>query len=162
MIQALQAVPWEQDPDNADDLQSTDSEEHQPPKPISSSIHALYRPIARSRKNTPATAGTLRADGGYFPEMPTTLPPEEDDEAGEDDDSDFEQTFIPPTPNTITANRLEKFSRDAKEPGHPSKYARSGSLATVRIMRRARLASKLKEIFEIKDIEEVVAGKHSL
>jgi sterol 3beta-glucosyltransferase len=37
--------------------------------------------------------------------------------------------------------------------------ARSGTMATVRIQRRARLADKLKEVFELEGIEEVWAGK---
>jgi hypothetical protein len=36
---------------------------------------------------------------------------------------------------------------------------RSGSMATVRIQRRAQLAEKLKDVFELKGIEEVWAGK---
>jgi len=34
---------------------------------------------------------------------------------------------------------------------------RSGSMATVRLQRRAKLAEKLKEVFELKDIDEVWA-----
>lgn len=36
---------------------------------------------------------------------------------------------------------------------------RSGSMATVKLQRRARLAEKLRDIFDLKGIEEVVAGK---
>jgi sterol 3beta-glucosyltransferase len=35
--------------------------------------------------------------------------------------------------------------------------ARSGSMATVRLQRRAKLAEKLKDVFELKDIDEVWA-----
>lgn len=38
---------------------------------------------------------------------------------------------------------------------HPQ---RQGSMATVKLQRRARLAEKLREIFEVKGIEEVIAG----
>lgn len=38
---------------------------------------------------------------------------------------------------------------------HP---ARSGSMATVKLQRRARLAEKLRQIFEVDGIQEVVAG----
>ena len=37
--------------------------------------------------------------------------------------------------------------------------SRSGSMATVKLQRRARLAEKLREIFDINGIEEVIAGK---
>lgn len=37
--------------------------------------------------------------------------------------------------------------------------ARSGSMATVKLQRRARLAEKLRDIFDLKGIEEVVAGR---
>jgi sterol 3beta-glucosyltransferase len=39
--------------------------------------------------------------------------------------------------------------------------ARSGSVNTVRVKRRARLAEKLKEVFELSSIEEVQAGEHA-
>lgn len=35
---------------------------------------------------------------------------------------------------------------------------RAGSMATVRVQRRAKLASKLREVFDLDDIHEVVAG----
>lgn len=35
--------------------------------------------------------------------------------------------------------------------------SRTGSMATVRLQRRARLAEKLKDVFELKDIDEVWA-----
>lgn len=42
---------------------------------------------------------------------------------------------------------------------HPQ---RSGSMATVRLKRRNKLAEKLKEIFELEDIQEVIAGTSSI
>lgn len=42
--------------------------------------------------------------------------------------------------------------------------SRTGSMATVRVQRRAKLADKLKDVFELAGIEEVRAGEgiHSL
>jgi hypothetical protein len=40
----------------------------------------------------------------------------------------------------------------------PPSMMRSGSMATVRIQRRVRLAEKLKEVFDLEAIEEVWAG----
>ena len=45
---------------------------------------------------------------------------------------------------------------------HPSHPPRSGSMATVKLKRRTKLAEKLKEIFELEDIQEVVAGTSNL
>ena len=39
------------------------------------------------------------------------------------------------------------------------KHLRQGSMATVRLQRRAMLAEKLRDIFELDDIEEVRAGQ---
>lgn len=39
---------------------------------------------------------------------------------------------------------------------------RAGSLATVRFVRRARLAEKLKEVYDLEDIKEVWAGSSML
>lgn len=38
---------------------------------------------------------------------------------------------------------------------------RSTSLATVKLQRRARLAEKLKEVFDVKEVTEVIAGSYS-
>ena len=37
-------------------------------------------------------------------------------------------------------------------------FSRQGSMATVRLKRRAKLAEKLKEVFGLREIEDVVAG----
>jgi hypothetical protein len=36
---------------------------------------------------------------------------------------------------------------------------RTTSLATVKVQRRARLAEKLKEVFDVKEVQEVIAGR---
>jgi sterol 3beta-glucosyltransferase len=141
-----------------DDPQSTDSEEPQAPLPITSSIHTIYRPIARSRKNTPVAATSLGTRGSHIPEAFSNLSTEdiEDEEDDDDGDHDFEQSQIPSTPSNAIPASSPKGSRINSQ---PNRYTRSNNLTTVRVTRRTRLASKLKEIFEIKDIEEVVAGK---
>jgi hypothetical protein len=44
----------------------------------------------------------------------------------------------------------------------PPSMMRSGSMATVRIQRRVRLAEKLKQVFDLDGIEEVWAGMSRL
>jgi sterol 3beta-glucosyltransferase len=151
LIQALQAIPWEDDADNVDDLQNPLPAGPHPPPPLTSSIHTIYRPIARSRKNTPATAGLGREASSYFPEIPTTLPPETEEE--DDSDPDFEHTERSRSPRAVTPITTESVATPQS-----AACGRSLSLATVRVTRRTRLAFKLKEIFEIEDITEVLAG----
>lgn len=44
---------------------------------------------------------------------------------------------------------------------HPQS-ARSGSMSTVKVKRRARLAEKLRDVFELNGINEVISGKVSV
>ena len=96
---------------------------------------------------------------GYFTETPTNLSPNPEESDDGDGDPDFEQTSIQPSPKSAVPATGSDRSKNFKTFIQPSKYVRSGSLATIRVMRRSKLASKLREIFEIKDIEEVTAGK---
>ena len=59
----------------------------------------------------------------------------------------------------IALSLPELDSRDVPMKPHST---RSGSMATVKLQRRARLAEKLREIFEISGIEEVIAGELSV
>lgn len=98
--------------------------------------------------------------------------PEEPVMSEEDVEEDFEPTAsaaqgskrdsrkslhlsLPPPPNLSLSQ-----SREARS--HPSHPPRSGSMATVKLKRRTKLAEKLKEIFELEDIQEVVAGTSNL
>ena len=47
---------------------------------------------------------------------------------------------------------------DASELSIKPHPARSGSMGTVKLQRRAKLAEKLREVFSVEGIEEVVAG----
>jgi len=76
---------------------------------------------------------------------------------------DFERT---PRPTGSTPEYVQKTTPspiEVEAPGDTNilprrKIAtRSGSLATVRLQRRAKLAEKLKDVFELKDIDEVWA-----
>jgi sterol 3beta-glucosyltransferase len=170
LIQALQAIPWAHDSDRSEGLHpessspESESEEDTNSKssatlhcfyhhaegkldvdvPLASSIHAIHRPVARSRRFDAA------------PEMIQESEPDINGSPGSDDESveDFEAT--PRIGEHEVAKRLEG------EVGQTSRnrfrMIRNASMGTVKIQRRARLAEKLREVFELQGIEEVWAG----
>jgi sterol 3beta-glucosyltransferase len=85
--------------------------------------------------------------------------------ASEDEPEDFEHAtprpVQEPTPRPEKPTVPSRVMQDAAGSTSSSRPtpARSGTMATVRIQRRARLADKLKEVFELEGIEEVWAGK---
>jgi hypothetical protein len=80
-------------------------------------------------------------------QYPTILSEEEDDF-----DPPTISTNLPaplkPTPSTPASRRLIR------------RFSTAGSMATIRVKRRAQLADKLRDIFELGGIQEVVAGQH--
>ena len=80
-------------------------------------------------------------------QFPTILSEEEDD---------FDPPMIPnglptplkPTPSTPASRRLKR------------RFSTTGSMATIRVKRRSQLADKLRDIFELEGIHQVVAGQH--
>lgn len=90
--------------------------------------------------------------------------PEEHVLSDEDIEEDFEPSShsrkheghrmsltLPPLPE------LDQPAGSVHVPKQPP--TRSGSMATVKVQRRARLAEKLRDIFELPGISEVIAGK---
>ncbi|KAL0072234.1 Sterol 3-beta-glucosyltransferase [Marasmius tenuissimus] len=75
-------------------------------------------------------------------------PPSEEISQSEDETPDFEDEIATPLPTVRP--QVNVFER--------GKMSRSGSMATVRLQRRTKLATKLKEVFELDAIEEVRAG----
>ncbi|KIK49556.1 glycosyltransferase family 1 protein [Suillus luteus UH-Slu-Lm8-n1] len=167
LIQALQAIPWADVSDHDEDLTNVitphgddDSDEDSGAVPMASSIHAIYRPVARSRR----TEASLSSR--------TVLPsPEEGHESSDGDldgiclseeDADAED-FEAATPRPEHVPKPEHATSElpmAFRPGvHMRRRASShaGSITTVKVDRRARLAEKLKEIFELNAIDEVLA-----
>src|ERR1700761_8940441 len=115
LIQAIQAMPWEEDPDSLDDpppfILNSEGERHdlvQSPESLSSSIHAIYKPIARSRRNTPAVTTNLAvATSSYFTHALTAVASHSDAEDTESSISDFEQSReirLPATTPAIPAD----------------------------------------------------------
>ena len=57
-------------------------------------------------------------------------------------------TLLKPTPSTLASRRPNR------------RFSTTGSMATIRVKRRAQLADKLRDIFELEGIHQVVAGQH--
>ena len=85
---------------------------------------------------------------------------EEGAEADFEAEVESEQQDVPLSP-VHTIRSAHSTGRD-KDTESISSQLRKPSMATVRLKRRARLAEKLREVFELKDIEEVVAGMRFL
>ena len=136
---------------------------------MASSIHTIYRPLARSRRdNLSILRGSKRGALPSVSDVEDEQPPEEPVLSEEEIEEDFEpanadapdprhdnrrslQMTLPPLPELNTQGLPP-----TKTKGPPS---RSGSMATVKLQRRARLAEKLRDIFELTGIEEVIAGE---
>ncbi|KAF8528029.1 glycosyltransferase family 1 protein [Hysterangium stoloniferum] len=158
LIQVLQAMPWteEAEQDEAEDssgpeAEHTDTDDEGPV--LASSIHALYRPIANSRRDTPFLTQRQDQDADYFDYVASTTEPET---MPEETTGDFEIDH-----SQIAGSNGKGSSRSlvSTPVAHSQRgpMLRAGSMATVRLQRRAKLASKLREIFELDDIQEVVA-----
>ncbi|KAJ3570870.1 hypothetical protein NP233_g4123 [Leucocoprinus birnbaumii] len=163
LIQALQALPWI-DPDNDDDgsgqdpdveESETEDEDSGRVDRLASSIHAIHRPLARSRRRD-VPIHKRQDDSTVFEEPESYL-----------SDEDIEQDFEEPKP-PVARPPLTQQSQSLPPLGdhniissavNPFKYAniRTGSMATIRLQRRARLAEKLRDVFELEGIREVWA-----
>jgi sterol 3beta-glucosyltransferase len=137
---------------------------------MASSIHTIYRPVARSRRGEPSSVlfpvdGTLvnNADSstGHEQSQRSTMSDEDTDA------DDFE------LPKSAASSRRVSDRRDKSiglspvfEHTFPKvdlrhHAERSGSMSTVQTVkpnRRARLAEKLGEVFDLIGINEVIAG----
>ena len=127
---------------------------------LSSSIHTIHRPVARIRKREQS----LAAQGKPEPFIPEEADSDEA-ESYDEEEEDFDRSA--PLPGSRPG------PSDSKQPLHHSitfsegsiptpkgTLSRTPSLSTVRIQRRTRLAEKLKEVFEVPDIQEVVNGPY--
>ena len=122
---------------------------------LASSIHAIHRPLIRSRRNTSVPLPIDEEDRCVTSEL--------GDDAG---DEDFERT--PRPPHMRPSYLHQSLTQSAPEVGTVAgdfpkiQPTRVGSMTTVRLQRRAGLAKKLKEVFELDAIEEVWAGTLTL
>lgn len=131
---------------------------------MASSIHTIYRPLARSRRDkAPTTRSKHRHPSGIsdIEDEPIVEEPVMSEE-------DLEEDFEPSAEQQMSDSKQDKHSLrislatlpelstlESPTRSHPS---RSGSMGTVKIQRRARLAEKLREVFDVQGIEEVIAG----
>ena len=89
--------------------------------------------------------------------------PEELPESGEDEGEDFEDSMpqlrsTAPGGESGTTGASQQTSIIGPYSYSRPSAARTGSLNTIKLQRRTRLAEKLREVFELPGIEEVYAG----
>ncbi|KAI8995413.1 hypothetical protein BD414DRAFT_435240 [Trametes punicea] len=177
IIQALQAVPWAEDQDIDDDFLNHDAtplgtesdEEDSHVNRLTSSIHAIYRPVARSRRGQGSSFLHGSAKGQPLPTVSDSEESAASDEhavSEEDMEGDFEPAETPQRLHPSHTGRMspEPIPGFDTTPDVPEVHttrerttSRSGSMATVRQNRRSQLAEKLRDVYELNDINEVVA-----
>ncbi|KAF7784577.1 CAZyme family GT1 [Agaricus bisporus var. burnettii] len=159
-IQALQALPWT-DPDNEEEGSSHEQdavvsesedeiEDNGRVDQLASSIHAIHRPLARSRK---------RDLPGKSPLAETVAEETENYLSDEEVEHDFEE------PKTFEERPALIQSQSLPLPGNHGMNAsmslftntRRETMSTIRSHRRTRLAEKLRDVFELEGIQEVLA-----
>ncbi|KAG8220047.1 glycosyltransferase family 1 protein [Butyriboletus roseoflavus] len=169
LIQALQALPLVDDPDDVDEPlaridphMDSDCVEEPTAARMASSIHAIYRPVARSRRKE-----TLHSNfpGKMFPTQSGVNDvhhAEPDVNLTSDDDVDADD-FEATTPRPVSSQEYSEatyISSSTVQFGPAMRRrapSRAGSMTTVKVARRTRLAEKLKEIFVLEAIDEVLA-----
>lgn len=121
---------------------------------LSSSIHTIHRPLARSHRiNIPISS-----------KLSYRQPPQEEDtledvsQSEEELENDFEEALRPTDEAPLHLLTGETVGATESPSPFNAMRERAGSLATVRFHRRARLAEKLKEVYDLDDIKEVWAG----
>ncbi|KIM67036.1 glycosyltransferase family 1 protein [Scleroderma citrinum Foug A] len=166
LIQALQALPWGDDPDNEDDPGSAttpniDSDDDTTPH-IASSIHAIYHSVEWARRAMSSLSirstkrlvqGDLQGESDSDAEMNLAFEDDvevDDFETATPRPADIQKPEpLPSAPLHMTVHLAASIRRRS--------VSRSGSMATVKVNRRALLAEKLREIFDIDALTEVWA-----
>lgn len=118
--------------------------------------------MARSRR---FTVPDPRRSGLHAHSAASEVELESDEALGSDDDNEAEEDFELPTPRLPAAakppllqDKMISSLQEVHGSRMPPSIMRQGSMATVRIQRRVRLAEKLRDVFELDGIEEVWAG----
>lgn len=164
LIQALQAMPWSEEPDEDNEVPMGDPESDEEEKPsnwLASSIHTIYRPLARSRLKERISSSSK----GKQKKVPAE--PEPIQESPVLSDEDCEEDFEPSNSQSIEERSINRKSLrnilpplqevDAMSSSIVRDPVRQGSMGTVKLQRRARLADKLRDIFDLDGIDQVVA-----
>lgn len=123
---------------------------------MASSIHAIYRPVARSRRKEITIFPAQREEYEALHTEPDANLTSDDDV----DADDFEALTPRPTnsPEYSEATHIPSSTAQLGPAIRRRAPSRAGSMTTVKITRRTRLAEKLKEIFDLEAINEVLAG----
>ncbi len=132
---------------------------------MASSIHAIHRPLARSRRdNISAMRASKHARLPSVSDVEDELLHEEPVLSEDEIEEDFEP-MDPAIPDSKACRdygvsmSLPPLSEiDSLGESVIRAPTRSGSMATVKLERRARLAEKLRDIFDVQGIDEVIAG----
>ena len=125
---------------------------------MASSIHAIHRPIAHVRRgDTPFISQNPGHDGEYFGynHAHGTIQSEQISDELIEEDFELGGAEVSIVKGKTPMRIESKIPSTRTQRGLP---LRAGSMATVRVQRRAKLASKLREVFDLDDIHEVVAG----
>lgn len=173
LIQALQALPWAHDPDNDDDainhdLVESDSDEDKQDQPLASSIHTIYRPVALSRRaESRSQLSPVSSHSGDEDDVSRDVA----ELAALSDEPIEEDDFEVSTPGAVSpvGYRQEEFVRPGLSPvlehvarsgalrTHSARKSSTATVKTIKLDRRARLAAKLADIFDLNGITEVIA-----
>lgn len=130
---------------------------------MTSSIHTIHRPVARSRRaDQSAPSGgrshTNRSNVKAHHEH-SDSDPEDTPTSDEVEHEDFELTPRLPSAAIPPHLRIATLAQSKDTGAIPRRApSRAGSTTTVRLQRRSHLADKLKDVFDLNDIEEVWAG----
>lgn len=124
---------------------------------LSSSIHTIHRPLARSHRShvRPPTHPTAKhhLDSDILEEAV------QDDASHSDEDIDHDFEDTPRSrEDTLAHFKHDHIPSSGELSPHDALRKRQGSMATVKLSRRARLAEKLKEVYDLEEIQEVWAG----
>ena len=140
-------------------------------QPLASSIHTIYRPVALSRRaESRSQLSPVSSHSGDEDDVSrdvaelATL----SDEPIEEDD------FEVSTPGAVSpvGYRQEEFVRPGLSPvlehvarsgalrTHSARKSSTATVKTIKLDRRARLAAKLADIFDLNGITEVIAGQY--
>jgi sterol 3beta-glucosyltransferase len=131
-----------------------------------SSIHTIHRPVARSKRHVlpPFFHAPAHAQGasGETDEPGSPAAPDDDFEADGASASASAELPVDPQRSAHDALALIMDPAGAAPGGEaPRRNAKThtGNMATVRMKRRAGLADKLRDVFELPGITEVIAGE---
>ena len=118
-------------------------------KRLASSIHTIHRPMVRSQR--------VSIPNAFKPSVSQKEGTDLEDTSSEELENDFEDT--PRVGGMVPSQFMEDPTAEV-ESGHEQEQG--ASLATIRLHRRMHLAEKLKQVFDIEDIHEVLTGMQLL